>query len=237
MKSVQEKLLLYIAKNLHDHGNSELTNILEIGLSSSIMKTWKMNQTLVSAEWREAVQEQNKIGWGQLYKGQIRRNLIEAMDLHYDQVGVNKLQYNGERWAKRLISNIWSIALELWATRSEIIYATSAELKVKQMREKVEQRVQKCYETRHKLSASERQQWFSQPSTDLLQKDHKYLGAWLTIVERLIRITRRKEKARPPESRLMERFLSMSTIRHQVLRVRKSKKKKPQSLAQDMQQD
>jgi hypothetical protein len=32
MMAVQEKLSLYIAKSLHDYGNSELLNILEIGL-------------------------------------------------------------------------------------------------------------------------------------------------------------------------------------------------------------
>jgi hypothetical protein len=236
MQEVQEKLPLYLAKSLHDHGNSELTNIIEIGLASSITSKWEADPTMVSVEWRNAILEQNKIGWEHIYRGRIGRQLIEAMDQHYDQVRVNKMQYNGERWAKRLISNIWTIALELWATRSEIIYATSAETKNKQMREKVERRIQKCYEIKDKLTASERQKWFSQSANDLLQKDHKYLTAWLTIVERLFKIIRREERARPPESRLMERFLSMTNTVHQVWK-RKNKKKKPRSFAQDMQPD
>jgi hypothetical protein len=237
MKSVQDKLALYLAKSLHDHGNSELINILEIGLSSSIMTTWRMNINVVSEEWREAIQEQNSIGWEQIYKGRMGRKLIEAMDRHYDLVGVNKLQYNGERWAKRLISNIWSTALELWSTRSEILYATSEEVKTKQMQEKVEKRIQRCYEVRHKLSASERQQWFSQTTAELLQKDQKYIQAWINRVERLIRITKREEKTRPPESRIMEKFLTIPITRQHLPRVSQRKKRKPQSLAQDMRPD
>jgi hypothetical protein len=236
MMAVQEKLPLYIAKSLHDYGNSELLNILEIGLSSSLTSIWEADTSLVSTEWREAIQEQNKIGWGQLYRGRIGRKLIEAMDRHYDQTGVNKMQYNSKQWAKRLISNIWNIALELWATRSDLIYATSAELKAKQMRDKVEQRIQKYYELKDKLSASERQQWFSQSAQELLQKDFQYLGAWVNVVERLLRIARREEKARPPESKLMERFLAITnTVRK--ARTRKHKKKKTRNFVQDLRPD
>jgi hypothetical protein len=104
------------------------------------------------------------------------------------------------------------------------------------MREMVEGRIRHCYESKDKLLASERQQWFSLQMKDLIQKDSKYLKAWLNNVERLFRIIRRQEKQRPSESRLMEKFLSISQTDRQV-RARQNKSRKPRKLTQDMQPD
>jgi hypothetical protein len=236
MTTVQEKLSLYIAKTLHDHGNSELLNILEIGLTSCLTCRWEADTTKVSDQWQNAIEEQNKIGWEQIYKGRIGKELINAMDRHYQQLGINKMQYNGERWAKQLIGNIWRIALALWETRNSIIYAESAEKREKHMREMVERKIRQCYELKDNLSAYERQQWFSLQVNDLIQRDSKYLKSWLNIVERLIRITRRQEKQRPLESKIMEKFLSIGQTNRQV-RARQNKSRKPQKLTQDMQPD
>jgi hypothetical protein len=97
MQEVQERLQQYLLKSLHDHGNTKLVNILEIGLASCLeQETWTCSDLcFISEEWRPAVQEQNEIGWFHLYRGRIGKKLIQAMEQHYRNLGLNSLKYNG----------------------------------------------------------------------------------------------------------------------------------------------
>jgi hypothetical protein len=158
------------------------------------------------------------------------------MDNHYDALGVNKLSYNGERWARQLITNLWNTMLELWKTRAEIIYTTDTESKKKQEKDKLKTRIQRCYEFSDRLPASERTQWFSIGINDLLSNDTKFLNSWLSIVERLIRINRREQKARPPESKLMEQYFSIVKSSSKT-KARHKTNANPRTLAQEMQPD
>jgi hypothetical protein len=237
MQEVQDRIPQYFAKSLHDHGNSELVNAIEIGLASCLEdQNWKADVKWISGQWKTAIEEQNNIGWTHVYKGRLSKQMLRAMDQHYDMLGVDKFRYNGERWARQLITNLWKIMIKLWKTRAEIIYSTNTETKKAQEKEKVKTRIQRCYEFRDRLPASERTQWFSNGIHELLKNNIKFLNSWLSIVERLIRINRREQKARPPESKLMEQYFSL----YQTGRKTKARYKKnlnPCKLAQEMQPD
>jgi hypothetical protein len=143
--------------------------------------------------------------------------MIEAMDDHYSSLGINSKSYTGERWEKRLIINLWKIVLELWTIRNELIHDKESSFKeANRTRENTSTQIQRCYDFNDLLTAKERQQWFSASIEELMNQDYKFLTAWLTIVERLIRIVRREQKARPPASRIMELFLNIHQgVRHQ----------------------
>jgi hypothetical protein len=213
MQNTQRQIPNYLAKSLHNHGNSEITNLIEIGLLESTHYEWTADESFVSMEWKNGIREQNAIGWVHLYRGRISRSLIKAMDKHYTTMGLNKMTHNGTRWARQLLTNIWKTILDLWCTRLEIIHDKESDLRTMLLKEKIKTRIQKCYEFRDKLSAKERLQWFSADIEELLQQDHKFLDSWAKIVERLIRITRREQKARPADSMIMERFLNINTTR------------------------
>jgi hypothetical protein len=134
--------------------------------------------------------------------------------------------------ARQLICNIWKTMLELWSTRTEIIYATDAEMKKRQIQDKLIGRLKRCYEYKNRLQAHERTHWFAQPIEALTQKDQEFIEARLGIVERLIRINHREQKARPPESKIMEQFLSINN-EHTQPRHKRNKR----NLAQEMQPD
>jgi hypothetical protein len=157
MQDTQHKISQHLEKSLHDHGNSELTNLLEIGLISCTNREWTANLDYVSKEWKEAIREQNEIGWIHLYRGRIARTMIQAMNEHYSSLGVNSKKYTGERWAKRLIHNIWKTVLELWTNRNELIHDKESSLKEAIIREKTSTRIQRCYDFKELLNAKERQ--------------------------------------------------------------------------------
>jgi hypothetical protein len=234
MKEVQKKIPQFLEKSLHDYGNSEIWNILEVGLESSTAGEWTADIKFVSPEWKEAIKEQNEIGWVHMYKGRIGNKLLQAVAEHYKELGLNQMSYNGERWAKKLITNIWKTILELWSTRLEILHDTDKVGKERLRKEKLKTRIQRCYEYSDRLLANERQKWFSKDIEDVLQQDAKYLETWLQLVERIIRIAKREQKNRPLESKIMERFLN---IGEQSINTQRQQQRNPRSLAQDMNPD
>jgi hypothetical protein len=234
MKEVQRNIPQFLTKSLHDYGNSELWNILEVGLESSIEGEWVADTKFVSPVWKEAIKEQNEIGWVHMYRGRIGSKLIQAVTDHYKELGQNQMSYNGERWAKKLITNLWKTILELWATRLEILHNIDKEGKERLRKEKLKSRIQQCYEYSNRLQAKERQQWFSKDIADVLQQDAKYLKTWLQLVEKIIRITKREKKNKPSESKIMESFLN---YHEQSITIQRRQQRNPRSLAQDMNPD
>jgi hypothetical protein len=76
--------------------------------------------------------------------------------------------------------------------------------------------------------------WFNQPEQELIEKEIRFIDAWLTAVERLIRITKREKRQRPRNSIIMERFLNLN--KQQPIRT-KPAKQKPRKYIQELQPD
>jgi hypothetical protein len=107
MKQSQAKIQKHLLGQLQNNSNSEIINILDIGLTVSLfVETWKPDMAHVTELWREGLEAQNQIGWRQIYHGRIAKKLLQAMDQHYRIANVNEFQYSGERWARLLIQNI-----------------------------------------------------------------------------------------------------------------------------------
>jgi hypothetical protein len=64
------------------------------------------------------------------------------------------------------------------------------------------------------LSATERRLWFNRTIQEKLDEDLKNIQTWLSIVERIIRITKREQRKRPKASIIMERFLGLRQDHH-----------------------
>lgn len=209
MVQLQQKFLAYTAKSIQEQADSELANLLELAVTESAANSsWTPRYEYTSKEWQPGVQSQNKIGWQQLLSGRISRGLIAAVDDHYKNLGMNSMQFNGERWARNLIKTLWDITLELWKTRNDQLNKHDVNSKIAMHRERLEQKVHRYYEYKDKLRHHERVQWFSDPSEVLLQKDVRQIEAWVRAVARIISITKREAKKRPRESVIMERFVS-----------------------------
>jgi hypothetical protein len=107
-----------------------------------------------------------------------------------------------------MIKMIWDITLELWKERNDQINKQDNSITAAIVRERLEYRVQRCYELKDKLRHQEKLQWFSDSKDELLNKDTRHIESWIRTVTRIIRITKREAKKRPRESILMEKFFS-----------------------------
>lgn len=173
-------------------------------------KKWQPSLEDLSPEWKMAITEQSTIGWSQIFYGRTATSLIREMDSHYLNFKLNMMQYSGERWAKRLIINIWtSIFLKLWKQRNNIINDTENHQYRTSLRDKLESRVTQCYTLADRLSATDHRLWFDRAIHEKINEDPNTLQIWLSIVERLIRINKREQRKRPKASAIMERFLGL----------------------------
>jgi hypothetical protein len=210
MSKLQDGATAWLLKSLHDHGNSEITNIMEMALNECPANhDWQPTIENVSREWRQGVQEQTDIGWLHIIYGRISNRMILGMDNHYKMLPINHKKYNGERWATQLLINIWSTLLRLWKQRNNIIYEASDNANKEANIEKLEKRIRRCYSLQIQLTSSERRKWFDTELDDKLQEETQHLKAWLQMVERLLRISKREQRKRPNSSRIMETFLGI----------------------------
>jgi hypothetical protein len=174
MATIQEKIQQYIVKDMHDHGDSEFSNIIEIGIiNAGYHSSWKPNLNDVSRKWKAAVRDQSRIGWDHMLLGRVSKTLIQAMDSHFESQNVSTCLYNGNWWAKRLIIAIWTTMLELWKTRNKIIYNYDSGMAEAQLREKLENRIRQCYRQQSLLTAQEQAQWFPITLEEWLQEEAK----------------------------------------------------------------
>jgi hypothetical protein len=211
MEAIQEKNQKYIVKDMHGYGDSELSNIIEIGtLNTGLDSTWVPSINDTSKKWKMAVRDQSRIGWDHLLRGRILKTLIQSMNKHFESQNLSAYLYNGDCWAKKLITAIWSTMLELWKTRNNIIYSQDTAMAEAMLREKLETCIRRCYKQRSILKAQERAHWFSTLLEERLQQDAQRAVNWLQGAEQLIKITRREQKRRPQESIILENFLLMS---------------------------
>jgi hypothetical protein len=105
-------LYFYIQKDIHNLGNGELNNLLELALQeSTVDPNWKPDIAHVSDYIRRFVQDQDSIGWQELYRGRIAISIIEVMETNYQNISANRFQYTGKRWTRVLLRNIWNTVL------------------------------------------------------------------------------------------------------------------------------
>jgi hypothetical protein len=172
MEQLQAKIAIHINKWLHENGDSEMTNIFEIGLQESTdSKGWQPDSRYVSPRWKPAVNAQSKIGWQHIFHGRLARELILSMDQHYHLEGAHNRTKNGEQWARKLIQTIWDTMLSLWRERNNILNKQDEEQVKVHQKEATKQRVQECYAYKDNLRHAERIQWFSDTLHELLKKD------------------------------------------------------------------
>jgi hypothetical protein len=209
MAPIQEAIQIHILSTTQDHGHSELNNIMDLGMAESIDRpSWTPYMENISKELKDAIMEQNKIGWQQVYYGRLSNKLVRVMEQHFQKLPVNHLKYTGERWARKLIKTIWDTMLQLWKERNDHLHQRDKAAKAETQKQRLEKRIARCYTYSQNLTATERLRWFSEPHKEMMLRDTRYLEAWVRTVERIINITKRERKKRPPESLIMEQYLN-----------------------------
>jgi hypothetical protein len=209
MENIRMKLSEYLWKDSANHGNSELNNILELAITECPHnKDWHPSLSDVSNDLQDCIWRQNQIGWTQILRGRITKAMISLMDNHYRDLNVDTRRYNGKRWGKLLIQNIWNTVLQLWSQRNEIIHRSVETRQKSRIQERLELRVRRCYEYKPLLMLEDRDKVFYKEESDLINEDHRYIKSWLRLAERTIRMAKKENTPQLNSRRLMENFFN-----------------------------
>jgi len=79
---------------------------------------------------REAVQQQDLIGWWSFLQGRITQKFERAMEEHYKQITTKK-KHN--KWTRKLIQQIWELQRQLWEHHNNIEHTEMTPAKQQQL--------------------------------------------------------------------------------------------------------
>lgn len=172
-------------------------------------KNWRPDINTIQQEWLPVVLSQQEIGWSNILRGRLTKSLTEAIDQQTNHHG------SGEKWIVASIKSIWKTMLKLWSIRNSTLHDKTREKEEQLWMEIMHNKVQKCYEVKHQLTAIDRAKLFDSPIEELLRKDKETIKAWLTMAVRVIRLHRRQDKtSKNRKSRsIMESYVQWKPIR------------------------
>jgi hypothetical protein len=176
-EATRQKIAEYLWRDTTNHGNSELNNIIEIALSETPQNmSWEPLKNAVSPELQKSIRQQTKIGWGQLWRGRLTKEIAVFMENHYRNLNLDSKRYTGTRWCKMLIQNIWNSVLQLWKQRNEMIHGIISSAQQEKTRERLEVKVQRYYKYKEQLNVKDREKIFSRTWTRCYKKTHGSSG-------------------------------------------------------------
>jgi hypothetical protein len=155
--------------------------------------TWQPVSSQVPQGYRKGAEDQNRIGWQQIMRGRFAQSL-SCGDRHKEQD------------LRRVLRLIWDALLNLWSQRNELVHDNAQETRAEKMKRKMEAKIHRCYLMKEKLRLQDQERLFAKEEEDLLQEDPTTVKNWLTIAEKMIRITKRETKARTREKNMMEQY-------------------------------
>ena len=85
---------------------------------------------------RDAVQNQDKVGWQSFLEGCPVKGWAEVQQRHYEWI---KCQRTGERWLASLIQKVWDVAWDLWDHRNNVAHDKDSSVRVKQLLKDIEE--------------------------------------------------------------------------------------------------
>jgi ribonuclease HI len=150
-------------------------------------------------------EDQEAIGWQHIYFGRIAATLAKV-SINNGQDDTNNEESCGDKWTKRLIGIIWNTTLQLWKNRNGIIYNTEQENQAERKRERLAERVARCYEYQDHLQISDREKIFTRDKNQLMKEEPRFIKAWIKIAEGIIKIAKNEKNKQSQERNMMETY-------------------------------
>ena len=148
----------------------------------------------------EAYHDERKLGWRHAIQGRISKKWIEAQEIHLE-IRQSKMAQQSHTVNRSL----WKAMEYLWRARNKMEHGTSEEERSLHKLARMNERLQKAYEKKHKLHFVSRNQLFQVPLVRRQQYTLYKNERWLELVE-AVRNNRRREVEKLNES--------LSTIGH-----------------------
>jgi hypothetical protein len=196
-----------IRKDNQCNSRRELIHAITEGISHGISDSqWTADYIYDNKKINKWITEQNQIGWSQLINGRLAQSLTQAISDILKNQGTESWYLSAEKWTRRLIQIFWDTMLQLWNNRNKILYDGTQVSTQERQRERLHQRVERCFDFRDRLTAVDRDKLFQLDKEDLMQEDPRHISAWLKLTERIIKVTKKEQARHNRERTLMENY-------------------------------
>jgi hypothetical protein len=111
-------------------------------------KTWQVNTRRYSPDLTRGIQDQNRIGWHHVICGRIATSFSNHSPCNSTAI-------------REILKQIWDTVLILWKQRNDIIHNNTVTTKADRQRERMEAKIDRCYDYRDYLTVQDRSKKFS----------------------------------------------------------------------------
>ena len=148
-------------------------------------------------EVRPLIQQQNLIGWRQIFQGRFATTWSTVQERYYrHKFGPNaKLQKTGSRWQVSIILHVWDKWYTLWKQRNQELHGTDAQTRAEAARRECRRRLSLIYSQRTDYEPNVQALLF-EDETEHLQKPTSIIQNWLAANEQLFMDSARRVRNR-----------------------------------------
>ena len=186
---------------------NEKTNNRTTDLILQRITAWRDKDTLqpVTAHpaLREAIAEQDSIGWENFLLGRVSTKFITVQQVHYTNIGSRK---TGSKWATKLIRQLWLVVWKMWEHRNHI---NNTDLTQQQRRERAQllgQVNQEFTKGRHGLQKEDRH--LLRRKDDIVKYSLPELKEWVERVQHARATGTRQAEAEARSLRASQRCMA-----------------------------
>ena len=165
------------------HTDPTILHIFKLTLSTSTPTSFKNNvpPNEIDAEFIEAAEEQDLIGWENVFKGHITKKWAALQMKHFCRMYQNPPSLH--KWSKTIILKLYDVAHEMWTHRNDIVHEKFEENLSKQASEQLKSDVILEYRKGSKQIMSTHKFLFREKLKCLLKKSVMEKQYWLLTAQ------------------------------------------------------
>jgi hypothetical protein len=180
---------------------SEYQNSIAKAVLGCINPTWQPNHD--GNNICKITQEQDAIGWQQVYMGRITRAMTTLLSNSSEQEAGGR---RPTKWPRRLLRIVWDTFLTLWSQRNQHVHGVTLTLKRKQQRKALSAQVSGCYQRMDMMKISDRDRVFTKTQAELLEENPQYIKAWVRLATRILRTCKKEQQQKKGQRTMMEQY-------------------------------
>ena len=153
----------------------------------------KLSTIVFPQEVRNLIQQQNAIGWRQIFRGRFSGKWQRLQNAYYFRHNKKKSAFKrtGERWQKTLVLVIWDSWFDLWSIRNGEIHGTTRSTRAEAERREVVRQLTELYAARQFMEPQV-QEMLDEDQETQLQRPIGVTKNWLVVAGPVIRRNVRK---------------------------------------------
>jgi hypothetical protein len=149
---------------------------------------------------KDALREQNAIGWTNFYKGRMSKKWERVQHQHYQSTKPKKTDTH--RWATSIIAAMWNGFLLMWEDRNDDQHGRDNIETAGKERDKLLQKVTQLYSQKERIDPEDRRIYHT-PEEKCKEETNKKIKEWINLAEPLtknIKKTTRKRQVDPRQA-------------------------------------